>query len=572
MHPEYTPEEVAKLLAEHEPLEYGPATAAELAEATDVLEGVEELIAGLATEDRYGTVEPVCTPIADLAWVPVANNCSRSAGVTVSPEGAVSFAVRDRDEQLTSYFAARQAIDHALLGLPRHPAGPAVEVAGEFDTGETIPGPSGAEVPGEESLVTLLRENGWAVAAGRTLADVDKEILAQAYHLSEAGVAHLFAESGGLVLAMAGSTREDRRRAVAKLPTLSERSYASRSFSGLFDCRESGVHYSERESCGQAIKGAPEPEKELLDSAGERFRASRFVRPRADRPLDHEAIRRCVRRTALVRAAVKYALVVDPADATETVLRTAAALLVGRLFSRMVARRALDAERTWDTEAERNRMAEQGSRLRREIAAARKERGRGQPTYTTAHELDEARAEDAGTHWAEAPALRCSIKWRRKSGRAAYDTARAVYLRNCPGLERKLLHLLRRDGVQPETEFLSRHRNLAADTSFGNPEAAIRTSLRQLAEAGKIRRVRSQKTGEVFLVATEPLDETGYRRSLNALISDGRFGIVNPWTETVGVDAEDEQEDLVVEETGRQTLLGNVADESAQEELEALTA
>ena len=44
--------------------------------------------------------------------------------------------------------------------------------------------------------------------------------------------------------------------------------------------------------------------------------------------------------------------------------------------------------------------------------------------------------------------------------------------------------------------------------------------------------MRSQKTGEVFLTATEPLDETGYRRSLNALIRDERHGIVNPWADT----------------------------------------
>ncbi|MGF1472965.1 MAG: hypothetical protein ACFB50_14650, partial [Rubrobacteraceae bacterium] len=107
-----------------------------------------------------------------------------------------------------------------------------------------------------------------------------------------------------------------------------------------------------------------------------------------------------------------------------------------------------------------------------------------------------------------------------------------------PDLEHKLLHLLRRDGVKAEAKFLSRHSGLAAGAT--NPEGALRTALRALAGSGKVRRVRSHKTGEVFLTATEPLDETGYRRSLNGLIRDERFGIVNPWSETSPVEAEGE--------------------------------
>ena len=109
-----------------------------------------------------------------------------------------------------------------------------------------------------------------------------------------------------------------------------------------------------------------------------------------------------------------------------------------------------------------------------------------------------------------------------------------------------------------------------------------------------MRRVRSSRTGEVFLAATEPLDETGYRRSLNGLIRDGRFGIVNPWAragavETEGEDAEWEHgtEDLEASELDglaprrlRDTTSSYerplpaadlVAEPSAQEELEAVT-
>jgi hypothetical protein len=96
-----------------------------------------------------------------------------------------------------------------------------------------------------------------------------------------------------------------------------------------------------------------------------------------------------------------------------------------------------------------------------------------------------------------------------------------------------------------------------------------------------VRRLQSRKTGEVF-IATEPLDEQSFRRDLNRLIRDSRFGIVSPWAETGGVEPESEEdeeallssdhEDIFPEETGRQVFLDNVADEGAQEEIETLTA
>lgn len=134
------------------------------------------------------------------------------------------------------------------------------------------------------------------------------------------------------------------------------------------------------------------------------------------------------------------------------------------------------------------------------------------------------------------PKLRRSIEQRTKSDRAAYDTARAVYLQRCPELEHKLLHLLQRGGVQAEAGFLSRHTDLAAEAT--NPEGVLRAALRSLAEGGKVRRVRSSKTGEVFLIAIESLDETSYRRSLNGLIRDERLGITNPWTDTAAVESQ----------------------------------
>jgi hypothetical protein len=581
MHPEYTLEEVRSLLTEHEALDYRAATAADVAEATDVLEGVEELVAKLDPAVRRETLEGVSIPVGDALWIAVANNCHRSAGVAVSPEGSLSFAVRGDGEGLASYFAARRAVAHALLGASQSPSTTTSEDADEADR-PTIGRSPEAEISEEDPLVSHLKQNGWAVPCARTLDDIDGEVLARIYRLSEEGVAHLFAEASGIVVAMAGSTKEDRRRAAEKLPALPARSYSSRGHSVLFDRGEAGGHYSEEPTFGHVFKEAPKPKAHLLEEAAKRFKAARFVRPSTERPLDAEAIRRRVRREPLVRAAVRLALAADVTDAGETLRRVVAAVLIARCFSRKIVRRALAAERPWDSEAERERTAKNGRRIRSEIVAAR-EACRDEPLMIrSARELDAARREDAGARWTDDPELRRVIERRRKSGRSAYDTARAVYLQRCPELARKLLHLLRREGgAVREREFVFRHAKLAGAGTV-EPEAALRAALRSLAEAGKVRRVRSSKTGEVFLAATEPLDETGFRRSLNRLIRDERFGIVSPWVETSGVEpegGEDEEallghdpQEVFPEETGHGASLERIADEGAREEIEVLTA
>ena len=702
MHIEYTPEEVRTLIEEHEALDFttpSGATADDLAEATDVLEGVEELIAKLDPAIRYETVNPYSIPVGaggDLAWIPVANNCTRSAGVAVATDGTLSFTVRSEAAEPTSYFAARQAVAHALAGA---------QAENDCSTVEQSPRTENVDTTEQEDpLVELLKESGWAVAAGRTLADVDSEVLAQAYKLSEDGIAHLFAtEAGdGLVLAMAGSTQGDRRRAVEALPVLPGRSYSPRPYSVLGDSGEDGgkceapshlnlvpqkpatprawpylsrpdfariasllgervedpgtpqerlgslvglvagrmlasltkadpkpwdgaqavrhligpfalsggsaadtdavgdavggtiarlalaklsragevrlllekttghhiavlpdageeavrnvfrhrltpqnasakseEHYSEKEGFGQTIKEAPKPKEHLLVAAAERFKASRFVRPSSEKPLDAEGIRQRVRKV-VGRAAIRYVLAVDPADAGELVRRVAAVYMVARYVSQEIIRRSLAAEKPWDSKAERNRMVKRGRAIRSKTLADRKARGGRKLPVWSANTLDlviDARLGKGSEPSTEEQELRDSIEQRTKSGRAAYDTARAVYLQRCPELEHKLLHLLRRDGVKAEGDFLSRHSGLAAEET--DPEGALRAALRELAEGGKVRRVRSQKTGEIFLAATEPLVETGFRKSLNGLIRDERFGITNPWGETSPVEAAD---------------------------------
>ena len=564
---EYTPEEVRTLLDEHETLEYASATDADVAAAADVLEGVEELVAKLDPAVRRDELVLSSFPAGEHFWIPVVRNCSRAAGVAVDPEGSLSFMVTGHEfgDDFPTYFSARQAVAHTLLRETDVETNSETLAAAGAPEDEpegnplarglaSLPGPAtGApDIPAapddEDAIVAALKANGNAIAAGRTVADVAPQVLAAVYPLSEAGVAHLFAseaEAGdGVVLALAGSTAGDRRRAAEKPATLSARTYSSRAHSVLFECGEAGSHYSEESWFGHSLTETPKPKEVELDDAAERFRAARFVRPSEERPLDEAAIRRRIGGQLLMRAAVRAACSVDVDDTSAFFHALLGTVLFARLLRHEIVARALDAESPWDSKAERGRMEKAGTRLRREIIAGRKARGGGPVPVTPAAELDAGRRARLAPP-EEDPKLRDSIDRRRKSGRAAYDTARAVYLQRCPELEHKILHLLRRDGAggTPEGEFVSRRRYLALDAGEARPEAAVRAALRALAEAGKVKRVRSQKTGQVFLAATEPLDETGHRRSLNALIRDERYGIVNPWAETAAAAAEGEDEE-----------------------------
>ncbi len=126
-------------------------------------------------------------------------------------------------------------------------------------------------------LAEAVKSSGWAVPAAQRVGDLAPELLARVTRLSEAGVVHLFAgEAGGVVLAMAGSTAGDRRRAVETLPRSAERPLASRRVFGvLLDSGHAGSHHCEEEGWGLTVEtGKLSPERELEAAAG-RFHASR---------------------------------------------------------------------------------------------------------------------------------------------------------------------------------------------------------------------------------------------------------------------------------------------------------
>jgi hypothetical protein len=437
--------------------------------------------------------------------------------------------------------------------------------------------PAGEISRDEDALVRTLKTRGHAVPVGRTLDGLDARLLARVHALSERGVVHLYAEGGGIVLATAGSTAGDRKRAVESLPKIPSRPLATRRFFGiLLDAGAEG-HYSEEDGWGLSRHDRPAIDA-VLDATAERFKAARYYRPALPGVgLDAKAVRR--RANPAPRALLAVVLRTGPGEVV-------ALLVLARLAVALLRQRLIRAGAPWDSEAERRRMAATGQIVRRAFVARRKS-GRAL-VVKPARELDAERQASHEPHWTEDERLGRRVERRRESGRAAYDTARALYLQLCPGLERKLLHLLRRDGPKSETEFLFRHRALAEGVP--DPEDAVRAALERLHEAGKLRRVKSRKTGEVFLAAAEPLDEPRHRRALGRLIRDERFGIVNPWAATRGVLAEGNEAEWRegmddFDETGPRDLAPerfraaaeqplraaeNVADEAALAEVEAI--
>lgn len=441
--------------------------------------------------------------------------------------------------------------------------------------------PVGETPRDEDALVRQIKTRGWAVPVGRTLEKLDAGLLARVHALSERGVAHLYAEEGGIVLAMAGSTAGDRRRAIESLPKPPNRPLATRRSFGVLLDTHAGEHYSEEHGRGLSRHDRTTPEG-LLDAAAERFKAARYYRPTLPGVgLDAKAVRR--RANPAPRALLTAVLGTDSG-------RALALLVLARLSVVVLRERLLRAGPPWDSEAERRRMTVAGKRMRREMIA-RRESGEDL-VVKPAWGLDAEREASRESHWTQDERLKCRLENRCESGRAAYDTARALYLHLCPGFERKLLHLLRRDGPKPEAEFLSHHRALVEGSPCGPPEDALRAALRTLAGAGEVKRVRNRKTSEAFLTATEPLDEPRYRRTLNRLIRDERFGIANPWVASGAVATEGDEtkwrEGLDgLDETARRDLAPGrfhgaetveqplytaeqVADESAAAEMEAV--
>ncbi len=176
-----------------------------------------------------------------------------------------------------------------------------------------------------------------------------------------------------------------------------------------------------------------------------------------------------------------------------------------------------------ETKAERERRERNVARMRRD-AIDRRRRGEALVVEDAA-ELDRERAARSSTtvHWTQNPELRARLEAQSKSGRAAFNTARASYVNSLPSLAHKLLHLLRRDGAAPEEAFVDLAR--AEQPEHPMPLLILRAAAGSLAEAGKVKKVRHRASGKVYLKATTPLDERAHRRDLSRIVESAEAAI-----------------------------------------------
>jgi hypothetical protein len=128
--------------------------------------------------------------------------------------------------------------------------------------------------------------------------------------------------------------------------------------------------------------------------------------------------------------------------------------------------------------------------------------------------------------WTEDSRLRRSIETQIHTGRAAHNTARAVYVSSLPTLAHRVLHLLRRDGRQTQDRFVALAR--AENPEDDRPEELLEETIRNLGEAGKVRRMRSRKTGRIYLEAMEGLDAPAYERNLGRIIRTEQHRVLVP--------------------------------------------
>jgi len=119
-------------------------------------------------------------------------------------------------------------------------------------------------------------------------------------------------------------------------------------------------------------------------------------------------------------------------------------------------------------------------------------------------------------HWTEDPGLRRRMEAQLRTGRAARNTARAIYVSSLPTLAHKVLHLLRRDGRRLQERFVTLVR--AQHPANGRPEELLEEAVRELGEAGKVRRLKHRETGRIYLEATEGLDVPLYERDLGRIV------------------------------------------------------
>lgn len=408
-------------------------------------------------------------------------------------------------------------------------------------------------LPEDYALAGRIKDLGWAAALGEVEAGRE-----QVERLADAGVAYLRAHGKRVVLAMAGATGGDVRRAAARAeyrergtveepargPSRKEPSPEVLAVEAVRRVERRGGALEERTLRISLRRYPPRLRRETLALLAERGEARR-LRCRssgktlvvlADAP--KAAAGRELRRVADLEAALgeeRREALKPHASEVERVGGKAVAEWLFE-FRRAVAGRGLKPGQVRELIRTRlpfriglqDALGEDAEieEWRRSRARRREENAGINRRDTRAGFVPRRFGSSPEPHWIDDPDLRRRIGAQLRTGRAAHNTARAVYLASLPTLAHKVLHLLRRDGRRTEERFLA----LAAADAAGreDPQALLGDAIRALGEAGKVWRLRSRATGRVYLEATEGLDEATFARSLRWVVRSGRYRIPVP--------------------------------------------
>jgi hypothetical protein len=117
---QYTATEVRELVAELPVLKMeAGAEAPEVEALRDALEGADQLLRELPEKERAESLVDDSLLVGRALWVPVVQNCRLSAGLSLSAEDGLSFAVKGDGDELVEYFSAREAMRHLISGAAR---------------------------------------------------------------------------------------------------------------------------------------------------------------------------------------------------------------------------------------------------------------------------------------------------------------------------------------------------------------------------------------------------------------------------------------------------------------------
>ena len=117
---EYTATEVRELVAGLPVLKIeAGAEASEVEALRDALEGADQLVRELPKGERAEALVDDAQVVGRSLWVPVVQNCRLSAGLSLSAEDELSFAVKGDGDELVEYFSAREAMRHLISGAAR---------------------------------------------------------------------------------------------------------------------------------------------------------------------------------------------------------------------------------------------------------------------------------------------------------------------------------------------------------------------------------------------------------------------------------------------------------------------